>query len=76
MAKATLKSWRRESILVEIESTEPLTKEEEEEVSGGIRTAFAWILAGEPIPSLDEVKQAIQGSNPDLAKKITKLKYY
>lgn len=73
MAKTTLKPWLKESILVEIESTEPLTEEEKEEVSRGIRIAFSWCFAGEPAPSLSEIKQAMK--NPALANKITGRKY-
>ena len=71
MAKTTLKPWLKESILVEIESTEPLTKDEEEEVSRGIRIAFCWCFAGEPWPALFEIKQAIEDTNPNLANKLT-----
>ncbi len=72
-AKTTVKPWRKESIFVEIESTEPLTRLEMEEVSGGIRGAFAWCFKDEPSPSLQEIKQAM--NNPALAKKITNIKF-
>ena len=75
MAKTTLKPWLKESIVVEIESTEPLTKEEEEEVSKGIRIAFSWCFSGEPWPALSEIKQAIEHTNPDLANNLTGRRY-
>ena len=75
MAKTTLKPWLKENIRVEVETTEVLTKEEEEAVAGGIRVAFSWCFAGEPWPSLGEIKQAIKKFNPALAKKIVGKKY-
>lgn len=76
MAKTTLKPWRKEGILVDIESAEPLTKEEEEEVSKGIRLAFSWVFPGEPWPCLSEIKQAVGKSNPALANKLTSKSYH
>ena len=75
MAKTTLKPYLKERLLVEIESTEPLTKEEEEEVRKGIRIAFSWIFEWEGPPTLSEIKQAIKDFNPALANKITGKKY-
>ena len=75
MAKTTLKPWRKECILVEVESTEPLTTEEKEKVAGGIRVAFSWCCLDEPAPSTSEIRQAIEGSNPALAKKIINTKF-
>lgn len=76
MAKTTLKPWSEESIWVEIESTEPLTEEEAEEVSSGIRKAFSWCFEGESWPVLFEIKQAIGESNPGLANKLTSRIYH
>lgn len=73
MAKTTVKPWRKEGTLAEIQSTEPLTKAEEEEVSDGIRVAFGWCCGDEPLPSTGEIKQAMH--NPALAKKITNIRF-
>ena len=76
MSKTTLKPWLKESILVDIESTKPLTKEEEEEVSRGIRIAISWCFLGEPWPSLSEIKEAIEKFNPVLASKLICRNYH
>lgn len=74
-AKTTLQPWLKEEILVDIESTEPLTKEEEEVVTYGIRIAFSWCDDGEPWPSLSEIKQAISKRDPTLASKLISRDY-
>ncbi len=76
MAKTTLKPWQRESVLVDVESTEPLTKEEEEAVCKGIRTAFPWRFSGEMWPFLSEVKKAIRDSHPELVEKLLSIYYH
>lgn len=74
MAKTKLQPFL--NLSVEIESTEPLTKEEEEEVSCGIQTACSWCMPDEPPPALSEIKQAIEKSNPNLAKKLIGRRYF
>lgn len=75
MTKTTIKPWHNKSVLVEIESLEPLTEEEKLEVARGIRVAFSWCFLGEPWPSLGEIKEAIEPCNPELASKLISKKY-
>ena len=76
ISKATLKPWSKESTLVIVSSKGVLSDEEKEEVCRGIRIAFGWCFAGEPWPTLSEIKQAIKKDNPLLAKRIISRQYY
>lgn len=74
MAKTTLKPWLNEPIEVIIESTKPLTPDEENKVCESIRYCFLLCCLGEPEPSLSEIKEDI--SDVALANKLTNLNYY
>ena len=76
MAKTTLKPWKNETILVEIESTKPLSRKEEVEVSQGIRRIYKNRVPGEPWPDLIMIKQVIQKSNSSLVEKLIAGKYF
>lgn len=76
MAKTTLKPYLKEDILVDIESTEVLTPEEEEIVARGVRTAFCWCFEGEPPPCISEIKQAINKTNPTVSSKLISIGYH
>ncbi len=75
MAKTTLKPYWKANILVEVETTEVLTEEEEKAVACGIRKAFTWCFPEEPPPSFEEIQQAVKNSDPALAKKLINTKY-
>ena len=75
MAKTQVKPWSRENVFVGVESKDVLSKDDEKALIHGIRIAFSWCFVGEPWPSCEEIKQAIEDFNPELAKKIISITY-